>query len=358
MKKIIYYMQVDWGWIEQRPHILARGLAEQAEVHVVYMWEYKRASLQKNAAGKIKLHPILHLPHRRFRYPWLNRLNHTLGRWTLNRMIRRISPDIVWLTHPCQWAELPPHYKGIVVYDCMDDHGLLWPQPNQQKALSLAEQALCQRASVIFASSNSLAEKLRGYGQPEKVRLVRNGCSGEIFPRYASSNGPHLRAGYVGTIAHWFDFDLLLKSLKRFPDLEYELIGPVSLENVPSHPRLHYRGTVAHADLYRAVREMDVLVMPFKRLEGIDAVDPVKLYEYISWQKPILAVWYPEVERFSSFAALYKDQEEYLDRLQAVRQAPGPRYSEEKAKEFLQNNSWNARMQNIRQAIEELSETE
>ncbi len=33
--------------------------------------------------------------------------------------------------------------------------------------------------------------------------------------------------------SHWFDFDILLKSLKDFKNIEYRLIGPVSGVTIP-----------------------------------------------------------------------------------------------------------------------------
>lgn len=357
MKKIIYYMQVDWGWIEQRPHILARGLAENAEVHVIFAWEYRRKNLQNNVQGKVHLHPLYLLPRRGFRYPVINSLNHMISRVYLHRLIKRISPDILWLTHPFQFLEIPRDYDGSVVYDCMDDHELLWPQKSQCDTLAQAERSLCKRASVIFATSSVLKKKMQQYIPEKEIQLVRNGCDGKLYLRLPAENLNRLKIGYVGTISHWFDFDLLLKSLQEISGLEYELIGPVSMSELPQHPRLHYRGAMQHDKLFEAVRDLNALVMPFKKMQGIDAVDPVKLYEYIGWQKPILAVRYPEIERFAPFAVLYKNDQEYIAGLQNLRQNSLPCYSEQEAKEFLQENSWDARIQHIQKALEELGNT-
>ena len=39
MKKILYFMGVDWYWIKQRPQILAEYLAQDYDVTVVYIKE-------------------------------------------------------------------------------------------------------------------------------------------------------------------------------------------------------------------------------------------------------------------------------------------------------------------------------
>ena len=41
--------------------------------------------------------------------------------------------------------------------------------------------------------------------------------------------------------------------------------------------------------------------MPFKLNDIIRDVDPVKLYEYISMGKPVISVYYKEVNQFRDF---------------------------------------------------------
>ena len=158
----------------------------------------------------------------------------------------------------------------------------------------------------------------------------------------------------MGTIAEWFDFDLIVQSLERIPDLEYFLIGPVMVNDPPVHERIHYLGTVAHDNLFETIKEMDCMVMTFRLADVVLAVDPVKLYEYISWQKNIITVDYPEIERFEKFVQKYSNVDEYCCAVVKFGDCSEASYSERDAECFLADNAWKNRVESIEKRIEEL----
>ncbi len=55
--------------------------------------------------------------------------------------------------------------------------------------------------------------------------------------------------------------------------------------------------------------------MPFKLNDIVEAVDPVKLYEYINFNKDILTISYKEIERFSKFTYSYDGYDEFKSQL-------------------------------------------
>lgn len=357
MKRILYYSLVDWNWIKQRPQFIALGLAENGfALRVIYLWQYRRAGLQKAEAGKLQRHPIYRIPPFEFKFPLINRVNREIVRRRVAWEIRNFRPDIIWLTHPSQLADIPDWFNGRIVYDCMDDFDVLGTSLDSCESTRRQEQSLCSRADLIFTSSRILQEKIcrRNPTKTHQVYLIRNGCNGELYPRTSESHGKKIYAGYVGTIAEWFDFDLVLQSLERIPNLEYFLIGPVLIKNPPVHARIHYMGTIAHKDLFDIVKKMDCLVMPFRIVDVVLAVDPVKLYEYISWQKNIVTVDYPEIQRFGEFVCRYKNVDEYCAALIQQGNTQFICYSEEDAVRFMESNTWTNRVSVIQQKLQEI----
>lgn len=347
MNKILYYSLVDWNWIKQRPQYIALDLAERGfTLRAMYLRQYRKRGLSEVSPGKVQLHPIYRIPSFNNQFPWLNRLNRWIVHRAAVREIRRFQPDVIWLTHPSQLADVPDTFTGKIVYDCMDDYDVLGIKLPSGEDVVRQERKLCARADLIFVSSSVLQKKICGRNpeSAERVHLVRNGCNGKGYPRAVRTPGEKIRAGYVGTVAEWFDFDLVLESLERIPNLEYYLIGPVLAENPPAHARIHYLGTVAHRDLFEKVEKMDCLVMPFRLTDVVYAVDPVKLYEYISWQKNILTVDYPEIRRFREFVRQYTTPEEYCEALVQLGRESLPIYSEAEAERFLADNTWEKRV--------------
>ena len=151
---------------------------------------------------------------------------------------------------------------------------------------------------------------------------------------------------YFGTISTWFNFDYVLKSLEDFPQLEYLLMGPSEVE-IPQHQRIRYIGTVEHAKLPEVTKDAQCLIMPFILNEIIEAVDPVKLYEYINFNKNILCVKYPEIERFDPFVYFYTDYASYKQQLSALMQAEQVKYAASDRIAFLKENNWESRVRLI-----------
>ena len=89
---------------------------------------------------------------------------------------------------------------------------------------------------------------------------------------------------YVGTISHWFDFDILLKSLKDFKNIEYRLIGPVSGVTIPENERIKYVGSVDHKDIYSNIKDADALIMPFKLNDIVEMKKPHPCKKSNQWQ--------------------------------------------------------------------------
>jgi hypothetical protein len=110
------------------------------------------------------------------------------------------------------------------------------------------------------------------------------------------------------------DFGALLSIVNEFPLIEIHLLGPVDNLEVPlpQHAQIKYLGVVRHEEIPGYVRNFDALIMPFKVTDLIISVDPVKLYEYVFFNKPIVSVRYSEIERFSQFVDFYSDKNELV----------------------------------------------
>lgn len=363
-KRLLYIMSVDWNWIAQRPHFMALELAKYYKVTVVYpRYLYRPWKGQQNVKPPGRCIGVPQIPLQE-NYPFLQRLStHIFERFTgpLDRY------DIVWFGTPMFARILPEHYSGIVVYDYMDDIAALQPNARIASYVRKAHTWLLQRADLILVTSQYLMNTLNA-NACGKASLVRNAfrkgmesrniTSGESLRDREDCEQPHkkqkVRLGYVGTISEWMDFPLLMESLNRFPQIEYHFWGPSNGE-IPSHERLFFHGVIEHDRIREAIREIDCMIMPFRVNDIVLAVDPVKLYEYISFGKNIIAVRYPEVERFAPYAWLYEKPEEYHGLVKRLCDGTLPvRFSRQEQAAFLADNSWEMRGKVVYRLLEEL----
>ena len=378
MKKMLYMCAIEWKWIAQRPHFLEMELEKYYEVTVLSpVHVLKKIKSQKNTKLPARFKEFSLLPYQEKVRP-VAKLSKSLFRSKVKNMNEY---DIVWLGSALFEKYIPEDYTGTVVFDFMDDCISMQEDPRMKLAYQRAQERLYERANLICVSSNYLMNLL-----PEDVRkkavLVRNAFRGEVrippetgdvnaaFENSAESESAEnaenngntgnaadskkVRIGYVGTIAAWMDFGLLKNSLDRFEKAEYHFWGPVDGE-VVEREGFVYHGVVDHSEIPKTVAGMDALMMPFLVNDIVKAVDPVKLYEYISYGKNIICVNYEEVERFEPYVWLYRDEKEFDDLLERLcRGELKCKYDADMQKEFLEENTWARRAKVVYEALESL----
>ena len=354
-KKMLYFMPVEWSWIAQRPHFLAQELGKEYDVTVVCPRFLVKNWKEQNTTEKPK--QLIQVPQ----IPLQERFEilRAAGTQIFRHYIGDIhNYDIVWFGTPMFFRILPKDYRGKVVYDFMDDIAALQSSKRVKLHVEKNHQRLLIRADRIFVTSRFLLETLDEEAR-RKACLMRNAYrEGHVLPitetlEIRPSAGKPFCLGYIGTIAAWMDFDILEKSLTRFSNIEYHLWGPIGRE-IPKHERIIYHGVAEHDKLAELVQKMDCLIMPFKVNPVVLAVDPVKLYEYISFGKPILCVQYPEIKRFEPYVWFYHDEEDYMTVLEnLISRKKRCKYSEEMRRQFLQENSWEYRGKQIMKILKE-----
>ena len=238
----------------------------------------------------------------------------------------RHRPDVVMVTAPECFAWLGKSSEDAVLgYDCMDD-AIAFAQDSTVRALKAAcERSLLARADFVACTTETLLQRLIARGaNADKLRVIANGWDPSAFPLQSSRplppEGP-LALGYFGAIGEWLDFESIEALTTALPEVTIRLIGPNLCGYVSPHARLTLEPPVEHAGLADKVGDLDVLLLPFRVTELTRAVDPVKLYEYIALGRPILAMHYPELQRFAAFVTFYRDTDELL---QQVRERSGP----------------------------------
>lgn len=126
--------------------------------------------------------------------------------------------------------------------------------------------------------------------------------------------------GYYGALAKWFDYNLVkyiaetgkyqvvLFGIKY--DDSYEKAGLNKLKNV------HFLGSRDYHVLQNYANKIDVLTIPFLINDITKATSPVKLFEYMALNKPIVTTDMDECRKYESvlIGHDYKEFEEQLDK--------------------------------------------
>ena len=126
------------------------------------------------------------------------------------------------------------------------------------------------------------------------------------------------------------------------------LVGPTETP-IPNWDRLNCTGQIPKEDVGDWIAAFDVCLYPFKQIPLIETINPVKIYEYLAENKPVIAVDSTEIRRFGNLVYCYADKAELS--VLATKELANPFLNAALCKEFVAANSWEERGRGVRAAI-------
>lgn len=358
-RRWLFAIHVDWRWIKQRPHWFAEvAAAREEDVFVLYRPNPARWSMPRNSSGVMRCAlPPLPLSVDPRRPDWLRTLGAKTGEWITRAVSWWRQPTHLYISHPKLFDIVPEKLldECVVVYDCMDDALAMARSPAERRWLAECERQLVNASAIVAVSSQRLIEILshRYPERKDRLELIHNAYS----PRRNSERKlqfdlPWIReiasdqvvsVGYIGTIGSWIDDDAIRTILSTCNRVTIFMIGPAQVKSVQAK-RMRYVGPIEHGDVYDAIQRFDCLMMPFAITSVTESVNPVKLYEYISGNSPILVPKYPEMAQFNDFVYQYETLEE-LESLIArlCRDELPSRGTRMERDDFLRTHTWDKR---------------
>lgn len=259
------------------------------------------------------------------------------------------------------WTELAlalrERFGFRIIYDC---HDLLGGFERVATGIVREEGRLFDVADSVLFSSQWLANHCSDAhpGVAAKALLVRNGVNSAHFDRpLAEGKRSGKVVGYVGSLDHWLNLDILRVAAQRYPAWKFVLIGRIENECVrelQGFSNVELRGEVPYAEVPRHMAEFDVALIPFSVTPLTLATNPIKVYEYFSLGLPTVSTRLPELEYISDLLYLADNADEFATQIRraAEEDSPGLR---RRRKQFAQAESWSARSNSLSQFIRTLS---
>ncbi|NHM26779.1 glycosyltransferase family 1 protein [Desulfofundulus sp. TPOSR] len=207
------------------------------------------------------------------------------------------EPRILWISAPAMVRHIQRYRPHLVVYDALDE-----PAEEFSTWAPYVEE-LRARADVIFATSRKLYETNRQHHP--NVYLCPNGVDYAHFHPALYGNLPRPPdlpadgrpvAGYCGALATWLDWELLDYITDSNPRLHFVFVGPLYNISLPfQKPNMSVLGYRDYRWLPNYLQCFDVCLIPFKITPMTEGCNPIKMYEYLSTGKPVVATPLPEV---------------------------------------------------------------
>ena len=141
----------------------------------------------------------------------------------------------------------------------------------------------------------------------------------------------------------WFDWPLVASLAKRRSDWTFQIIGYGLDKRIARRENLIFLGPVEHRDLPAYARNWDVAMIPFQVSKLCAAVDPVKIYEYISLRLPVVAKGMPHLASYPGVITANNEAEFES----AVEKAAKIKIDQSAVDAFLDRNRWSNRIDSL-----------
>ena len=293
-------------------------------------------------------------------------------RWLLRRLREHFDMNrpIVWVSHPQLSVEiiqaLEPH---VLWYDCTEDFAA-WPGlPACVRAqIEATDRWLTEHANVVTAVSRTLFDEKQQINP--NTYWLPNAVDTELFLQPQGSFPMPLElqgvlrpvVAFVGGLNDWaHDWDLLDQVAALRPEWTIVLIGGLSVSTgtrrmLEGHPNILCVGQKPYQELPAYLIHSDVCFQFYRSTRGNDTRNSQKLFLYFAAGKPVVSTPSADAGVYDSFVEIVETGEDFVECVGRAMdddslEAAGTR------REFARENSWSARMEQVRRILYDLRST-
>ena len=259
--------------------------------------------------------------------------------------------DLIILEYPFKQAsEQLKHYNGKIIYEILDD----WAELGSLAYDKKVEKKVIALADLTTAVSKKLAKDYKCIYSPNAVDLDL--YDSLDVPAIKPNDPTNLIVGYVGHLrGWWFDWEII-KRLSEQKNIEVHIVGEYDVYRFTA-PNVFYHGKKSYEKIPGYVKSFDVGIIPFKKGKLFDKVSPLKAYEYIAANVPIVSMY--SLEQIKLPDLHYADDIDYfvdlVNSYKNIKEGWVIKDIEEKNKkkrDFIEMNTWKHRATFLLEALE------
>lgn len=308
---MIYISPVHWSSVAQRPHFFVREALRNGFSNIIWinptpsrfpeLGDIKRV-IKPFEADSIELPTGLTIVNAKL-IPLepLGSICDLLNRRQFRYLIEEIKSSIALdeahlvIGKPSRFSlSLLNNYKfKSTTFDLMDNFPSFFEGIAQKSVHKLTSEIIYRCELVMYSCSKLFS---RFSLKEDSSMLILNAYSDLLmnddrdFSYESKNNNNKIVFGYIGTIAKWFDWDVIVTLATKYENCIVRIIGPNYSRNIPELPsNVEILPAIQHSEVRRAISKFDYGLIPFKVNELTDYVDPVKYYEYTALEIPVIS---------------------------------------------------------------------
>jgi len=211
------------------------------------------------------------------------------------------------------------------VYDLADDIGaMIKGSPQIPRVLrpfggilgDLMVRKNVEKAEKVAVTTDMLKQT---YNIPDdKVKVIPNGVDTELFRNYGDTKEElgleGFIVGYVGVLREWVDLEPVFRALRDLSkEIKMVVVGKEGqfkenrelAKNCGVSDRVIFMGMVPYSQVPKYISAMDICLISFKSGAISENALPLKLFEYMACEKPVISTELPGVKAVAGDKVMY-----------------------------------------------------
>ncbi|MBI9038600.1 MAG: glycosyltransferase [Bacteroidales bacterium] len=319
----------------------------------------------RNAAKLNILSPYPSIPFNWLKYVGkiyraILRFNAFLLKKNIRKAIRKLKindPIIINSWNPFVGIFLYGKFNAkLEVYFCWDEMRLA---PYYKPFVGVIEDEYVKKVDAVISTSKAIAENRKLLSKNNFV--VENAADFNLFNKsYKLKSNQEQKpkvVGYIGSIDYRFDSELVKYLIQNSPDIKFLIVGRNEnqeainmlsrFSNVEIHP------SQVPEKLPEFAAKMDIGIIPFRRLEVIRNMYPMKINEYLSAGLPVIMTKFANLPEFDDIVFSTNKADVFLERIREEVKNDSKQKQIQRI-DFAKNNSWEKRAEKFAKILSDL----
>lgn len=238
-------------------------------------------------------------------------------------------------------------FEATNVFDAYDDWSLspLFEKNKRHlKYIVSGYEYAKSNADLIITNTEQMKKKMNN--GKNKIYILSNASSLEYEEDISELKASNI-IGYIGNIHERIDLEILEKLLKTFKDKEFIFVGKNEFHSekfntlLNEYQNIKLVGAVPYKMVPSYIKKFDVCIVPHKVNEYTLSQDSMKIYDYLTFGKPIVSTKIPPTERLSKYVYISESVEDFTKNVREALNENNQSLINERIS-FMKTNNWSS----------------
>jgi len=246
--------------------------------------------------------------------------------------------------------------EKLSVYFCWDEMRLA---PYYKPFVGVIEDEYVKKVDAVISTSKAIAENRKSLSKNNFV--VENAADFNLFNKaYKLKSKQETKqkvVGFIGSIDYRFDVDLVKYLIQNSPELKFLFVGrnenQEAMNMLSQFSNLEIHPSQVPEKLPEFAAQMDIGIIPFRRLEVIRNMYPMKINEYLSAGLPVVMTKFADLPEFDDIVFSTNEPDIFLNRIREEIKNDSKQKQIQRI-DFAKNNSWEKRAEKLAKILFDL----